>query len=147
MGRKLPKFDRQFAEEVSIALALTTSVEQARLVKNAGKHLLSIPQTELVYELAFLRIFLSWETLLEATLLRLMCGYRISGGPEPLAQGRAYYTQLTTAEAALLGRQRYQLWHNPNQVVRRAQYFFLNSRYEITLSSARSRLEHLAAVR
>jgi hypothetical protein len=147
MGRKLPKFDEYFESEVSAALALTSSIEKARLMRDSGRNLLASTQAEFVYELAYLRIFLSWETLLESTLLRLMCGYHISSGPEPLVSGRTYFTRLANAEAALLGRQRYQLWHNPNQVIRRARVYFANSRYEVVLLSATTRLEHFAAVR
>ncbi|NTG61648.1 hypothetical protein G6L45_15295 [Agrobacterium rhizogenes] len=102
---------------------------------------------ELAYELAFLRVFMAWEVMLEGALLRLMCGFRHSHGQEPLAAGKAYQPTISDAEAFLLNGRQYLLWHNPTHVIARASGFFANSRYEIVLASAQNRIEHFATVR
>lgn len=148
MPRLLPHFDHQFAHDVAAALNLISRIETLNAFSQ-GQAIdrLSIGNVELSYELAFLRIFLAWELFLEDSLLRLLCGYRHSGGQEPLQPNRTYFRTLGDAERAILGGQQYKLWHNPGHVISRAQTYLQNSRYEIIIASAQARLAHFAAVR
>lgn len=148
MPRALPRYDIEFARSVAFALGYTVRVEQARLGGAlAGANRVTLADVEYSYELGFLRIFLSWEELLERTLLRLLCGYRRATGPEPLIAGASYFPNLTAATAAILDGQRYKLWHDPGQVIGRAQRFLDNSSYEAVLDSARGRIELFAMIR
>ncbi|MBY5592056.1 hypothetical protein HFO49_32310 [Rhizobium leguminosarum] len=108
---------------------------------------LRVGDIELAYELAFLRVFMAWEVLLEGAFLRFMCGFMHSNGQEPLAAGKAYQPTISDAETYLLNGRQYLLWHNPTHVINRAGGFFSNSRFELILASAQHRVEHFATVR
>jgi hypothetical protein len=134
MPRTLPRYDQQFANSIAFATGYTTRIEQARIsAAVGGASRVTIGDLEFSYELAFLRIFLAWEVLLERSLLRFLCGYQHSGGQEPMNTGLVYYPNLTVAQLALLAGRRYQLWHDPAQVIARARactQFFLDTRLE-----------------
>ncbi|WFP65479.1 hypothetical protein [Mesorhizobium sp. WSM4904] len=148
MPRQLPHLDVSFQHDVDAALILISRIEAVNAFAQ-GRQIarLSTANIELSYELSYLRIFLSWEVLLEESLLRLLCGYRHSGGQEPLRQNQTYFRTIADAEAAILGNQLYKLWHNPGQVINRARAYLNNSRYEIIVASAQARLQHFAAIR
>lgn len=148
MPRQLPKLDRNLSLQIANSIALVTRIEVAMAAAAANNaHRLRIADIELAYELAYLRVFMEWEILLEGSLLRLMCGFAHSQGQEPLIQGAAYRAKIADAEAALLGNKQYLLWHNPTHVMNRAGGVFQNSRYEQIIASAQQRLNHFAAVR
>lgn len=112
---------------------------------NVG-YLMHASKLELLYELAFLRVFIAWENFLEQTFLRFLCGYQHSGGQESLI-GAQYCPTLNAAENVVLGGRQYASWHNPNAVVIRSQQIFSKGRHETVLSSNIARLEHFAAIR
>jgi hypothetical protein len=138
----------EFSRRISFAISFTERIEQTRIRGGAGAGaILSISDVEFSYELAFLRIFLAWEILLENVLVRLMCGYQHSGGQETLKGGGPYYKTLADAEAAVLGGRLYKLWHNPRHVIERAEAFLTQTRFEAVLKSAEASLARYAAVR
>src|SRR6185437_3003300 len=142
MPRALPRYDVVLDKEIQFSLSYASNIEQARtFIYAKGKKQISMSDLEFSYELAFLRIFLAWEILLEQSFLRLICGYQHSGGQEPLVVGKTYFWKVTQAEAAVLGGKDYKLWHNPKHVITRAQQFLSGSRYELTIASTQSRLE------
>jgi hypothetical protein len=145
MPRSLPRYDMGFSRTTSFAISFTEHIEQTRIRAGAGATL-RISDLELSYELAFLRIFLAWEVLLENVLVRLMCGYQHSGGQEMLKTGRPYYKTLADAETAILAGRPYKLWHNPRRVIERAEAFLNGSRFEAVLKSAEASLAHYASV-
>jgi hypothetical protein len=148
MPRNLPRYDQEFARSMSLAMSLTERIEQMRVGAASGSGaVVRMSDVEFSYELAFLRIFLAWEVLLENVLVRLMCGYRHSGGQEALTSGGRYYKSITDAETAVLGGRLYKLWHNPRHVIERAEAFLNRSRFEVVLKSAESSLTHYASVR
>jgi hypothetical protein len=148
MPRPLPRYDQKLANSIAFAMDYTIRIEHARVAGAVGgASRVTIGDLEFSYELAFLRIFLAWEVLLENALLRFISGYRHSGGLEPLKAGLVYYPSLAMAERALLGGRRFQLWHDPAQVMVRARRFLIGSRYELILASAQGRVEQLACVR
>lgn len=104
-------------------------------------------RVELLYEFAFLRMFLEWEKFLEDTFMRYMCGYASTRGACTPATGTNYYGRIGDAEAAMLRGRQFALWHNPNHVVSRSQRFFTNGFHETVISSNLSELEHMASVR
>ena len=149
MPRNLPPLADDFGKEVARANDLARRLERARVLlagKADTRHILHVSRLELVYELAYLRIFIAWENFLEQAFFRYLCGYQHSGGREVIWSPQ-YYGTLADAELALLGHRQYVLWHNPNLVVTRAQQFFDNGRHETVISSNLARLEHLAFIR
>src|SRR5260221_12742426 len=83
MPRTMPPLAVQFRQRVSEALALARAGDLAAAAP-LGAPLRSewhVARVELLYELAYLRIFVEWELFLEQTFLRYLCGYvSISGG-------------------------------------------------------------------
>ena len=103
---------------------------------------------EALYELAYLRVFVSWEVLLEAAFLRYMCGYESKRGTQPVpAAGFSFTNNLAAAEGAMLGGQHFLLWHDPSRVVTRAKRFFATSEIGTIIGSYSADLQHLAAIR
>lgn len=131
------------------ALQLAAGIEASRtqLAKKARtRGYLPLSATELVYELAYLRVFVAWEVFLQETFIRYLCGYRAAHGQEVPLSG-TYFGTLASAHAAVLGHRQYLLWHNPTTVVNRAKGFLLNSQHEIVVGSATAPLERFAAIR
>jgi hypothetical protein len=112
----------------------------------------SVIRLEALYELAFLRIFMAWETCLESVFYRSLCGYASSAGQEQLLAG-SYFPTLSAAESAVLGSQNYILWHDPRKVVQRCQKFIKSGvvgcpgLQETVISSNSARLAYLASTR
>jgi hypothetical protein len=150
MPRALPPLSKVLEAEIIRALDLAERLEQSRVRltsdPSAGS-LLTITAVELSYELSFLRVFIAWEDFLEACFFRLLCGYLHSNGQEQLVIGRSFQRTLRDAESAVLAGRKYVLWHNADDVVRRAQHFFVNGRHEVVLSSNLTRLKHFGSVR
>ena len=75
---------------------------------------------ESLYELAYLRVFAAWESILESIFLRSLCGFASRAGQEILVTG-TYHRTIANAEIAVLSGQSYMLWHNPTKVVARCK--------------------------
>jgi hypothetical protein len=148
MPRSLPQYDQDFSSEAAKAALLVGRLEQSLLAPHPEicARIKSV-DVEFAYELAYLRTYLAWEVLLEQTLIRLICGYHKSSGPEPLKSGTNYFSRLSDAENAVLGGRRYKLWHDPAIVAQRASRWLDNSLYEQIILSSQAKLEHFAAVR
>jgi len=132
------------------ALALAEIGEIARVEAAAGsrtKAELHAYRLEALYEMAYLRIFVSWESFLEQAFLRFLCGYTSAHGVATMLPGRAFLPTLAQAETAVLGGNAYVLWHNPTRVVTRCRRFFHASTIETIVASNTARLEALAAIR
>lgn len=148
--RPLPRLDQSLRRHVAAAVAIPQAGEAARLalpIGSAAWRGLHIPRLELLYELAYLRVFVEWELFLEQTLVRLMCGYGSSSGLPVLKSGATFVKTIATAEAALLGNRQYLLWHDPLKTVARANTRFSSSSFQTVVASSTSRLQHFAAVR
>lgn len=148
MPKVLPRYDQKFSREVSFALSYIQRLELAKTNLSVYRlNALTARDVEFSYELAFLRIFLAWEILLEESFLRFSCGYAHGGGQEPLAAGKTYHRNIVNAGSALLGKRKYVLWHNPADVLIRVRQIFYGSRYEMIVASAQTHLEKCAAIR
>lgn len=149
MPRKMPALALTFRSEADRALELAKEGETARARLTTGPGhggVIKLHSLELLYELAFLRIFLAWEVFLEESFLRYLCGYYGGHGQETTISG-SYAGDISAARAILYGHRDYLLWHSPNAVVRRAQAHFVSSRHELVIASIAGRLEHLAQIR
>ena len=145
----MPPLADAFEGGVDRATSLAQAGEQAQIMISgfsAAVNPLHPVRLELLYEMAFLRVFIEWETFLEQSFLRYLCGYRNSVGQQTLIQG-TYYRTLTVAKTAVLGGRDYKLWHNPSAVIRRSQQYFRGGLHELVLASSQTRLEWFAAVR
>jgi hypothetical protein len=153
MPRQVSFLAAQFNDEVDKALEIVRAIERIRFsvpsVPTIRKDLTS-HRIELVYELAYLRIFLYWENFLEESFERYLCGYENSAGRQTLNSG-AFHRRTTDATNAIRafegGRRPYVLWHSADRVVTRSQYFFNGGRHEIVINSNLSRLRDFSNVR
>ncbi len=148
----MPRFDNVLSAQVRLAEGLVTAGETMRRQGGAlGQKEWTLSRLEALYELAFFRVFLSWESCLESVFYRSLCGYSSRVGQEVLLSGPHYRT-LFLAETAVLGGRRYKLWHSPGDVIRRCQSFISSAPgchavQETVLSSHQSRLEQIGAIR
>jgi hypothetical protein len=97
--------------------------------------------------MAFLRIFIAWEDVLEQSFIRYLCGYENSTGPQTPAAGVTFAGTVAATEAQLYRGSSYLLWHNPQQVISRSKKFFHNGLHDQICQSNIARLNEFAAVR
>lgn len=149
MPRQMPALASEFSKEVQAAVELARSAEEARTFLSSfsdKRSLLHLSRIELLYELAFLRLFNAWEQFQEEAFIRYLCGYQASHGQDRLVRG-TYYPTLSSAKNAVLGNRDYVLWHNPKAVVDRSRKWFVSARHDLVIDSTVGRLEYFAAVR
>lgn len=146
----MPDLRPALSARISDALKIAEMGEIARLESHPAsgtKKLLTLARLEALYEMAYLRIFVSWESYLEEVFLRYMCGYTSPLGRPVLKPRDSFHTSLAKAQAALLGKSSFVLWHDPTKVASRAHKHFQTSTIETILQSNSAHLENLAAVR
>lgn len=144
VGFLADELDARIAE----LLQLVADFEQNKASYQGGPGALSIKSLELSYELAFLRIFASWEEFLEEGFARLLCGYhRGAAGQEPLKPGETYSTTIPGAQARVLAGKNFVTWYVPSDVVGRCRRFFDSSNFETVIASATSILNDQSLVR
>ena len=145
----MPPLADFFAARCEKAQDFACAVERAkeRIGVPEGGRVLGVAKLEFAYELAYLRVFTAWEDFLEESFLRYMCGYEARHGQEQLIAGGTYNADLAKARTNLYRSRRYILWHNPGNVISRAQTYFQRSKHEIVLASMQGRIEHYAAIR
>lgn len=148
MARKLPRLDLQFGREVDKALALAEAAEQIKILSATGsiaRKELPKSRLEAIYEIAYLRIFLLWEDLLEQSFLRYLCGFVPPSGAVSLIPPK--YKTIGHAEKAVLGKRDFVSWANPNYVIKRSKTYFLKGPHEIVVASNLSRMGAFNAIR
>ena len=146
----MPRYDRVLSNQAQSALGIVKAGEIASASGGpAGKEWTAL-RLEALYELAYLRVFATWEMCLEAVFYRSLCGYASAAGQETLVSG-TYYRNLAAADAAVLAGQPYRLWHSPQKVIDRCQQFIVPSLpggvLERAMASNITRLTHLASTR
>jgi hypothetical protein len=149
MPRAMPALSMEFGQSASEAVGLAAAGDMIATTSPAGSLIRRewhYTRIELLYEMAFLRLFTEWESFLEQSLLRYMCGY-FSPRCTPVAVNGNVFRNLRSAEAAILGQRRYQLWYDPGKVADWAARHLRNSAYEAVLRSNATRIEYLACVR
>jgi hypothetical protein len=123
MPRMMPRFDRELMRKSDLAMGIVRAGEYVR-VKSPARSFLwrqwSLARLEALYELAFLRMFVAWETCLEEVFFRSLCGYASAAGQETLVIGR-HHASRSAAERAVMGGRPYLAWHNPSEVIKRCQ--------------------------
>jgi hypothetical protein len=145
----MPPLANEFRSGVVRATSLAEAGEQARVMLSGFPRRvrpLYPARLELLYEMAFLRVFIEWETFLEQSFLRYLCGYQNVRGQQTMVHGN-YYGTLVAAEVAILGSRQYLLWHNPSVVISRSQRFLRAGLHEFVLASNQTRLDWFAAIR
>lgn len=117
MPKQIPRYDLELSEHADAAREMVLAGEKARVIMGSDW---TIKRLEFLYELAYLRVFIAWEQVLESIFYRSLCGYASSSGLEDLVCGK-YYSKIAEAETAVLASENktYLLWHNPWNVMTR----------------------------
>lgn len=150
MSRQMPGLQAEFHRQVADAMKLAEIGEIARAEATAASQTrreLHYRRIELLYELAFLRMFVAWEAFLEQVFLRYLCGYTSKHGGATPRPGQAFSPTLAATAVAVLGGKNYLLWHNPLTVADRCAGVFASCPIETVLRSNAARLDACAAVR
>jgi hypothetical protein len=146
----MPALASRFADAVDAAIGIAEAGEIVRSGAAKGSVIyreLRLSRLEALHEMAYLRVFVEWENFLEASFLRMQCGFESPLYKPVLAAGCTRPRTLVDAQAALYGSQQYLLWHNPHRTVARAQKWFVGCPHEVVTLSNISRLEWFGAVR
>src|SRR5215217_1138043 len=80
MARSMPPLATHFGVRVATAVGIAQAGELVRAGARPGTTAyteLRPARLEALYEMAYLRIFVEWESFLEETFLRLMCSYEL----------------------------------------------------------------------
>jgi len=129
----------EFTRELSNATKLLDNIET-----NHGA--LHQPQIDLIFELAFLKIFIAWECFLENTFIRFMCGASSLSGEKPTRI--VFVRHLGQALKVICGDRPYADWVSVDIVVERANRFFDNGEpYATPLQSAAVELANIRRIR
>src|SRR5436190_7149038 len=109
MPRTMPPLAAEFGRHVSDALSLAEAGDLAagQRIGRSIRREWHISRVELLYEFAYLRIFIQWETLLEQAFLRYLGGYVSATGTAYAAVSGTLSATLQDAEALLLGGRQY----------------------------------------
>ena len=138
----LPSLHQVFGEfktEVSNATKLLDKIEN-----NPG--VLHQPQVDLIFELAFLKIFIAWEQFLENTFIRYMCGASSLSGGKPIQIVSVRY--LEDALKVIYGSRDYADWTSVDVILTRANSFFDSGEpYATPLQSAATELTNMRGIR
>src|SRR5258707_6463296 len=118
MPRRMPQYAAAFERHVLDALKLAHAGELA--AHSSARSEWHIARVEYLYELSFLRTFIEWETFLEQTFLRYLCGYQSTHGTYRPISGR-YCPSLRRAQNLIFGASGFALWHNPARIVLRSR--------------------------
>jgi hypothetical protein len=148
MPRLMPPLVGLLGVAVDGALALAEVAEALRAaapVGSAAWRELTPRRVEALYEMAYLRLFIAWESFLEESFVRFICGYRAEAGQPGLRQ--AAFPRIEDARLAILGGQDFVSWASPVAVEQRARQYMQDSWHEEVLQAARVRLRYLVAVR
>jgi len=146
----MPGLAVEFRAAVAAALGISEAGERIRTLAQAGSAIhrqLTLSRLEALHEMAYLRVFVGWEQFIEASFLRMMCGYQSTVWTPAFAAGKQRQLKISAAEGALFGGRDYLLWHNPKSVRDRGHQWFAGGPHEAVAVSNFSRLESFAAVR
>jgi hypothetical protein len=153
MPRLMPQLDVDFAKEVDKAVGLAKEAE-SMLFRSGGSEQrpryepLHHARLELIYELAYLKVFILWEMFLEESFLYYLCGRESSNhGVAKMMPTKSFSRSLKDAENAMLAGKDYFLWSNAGKVLKMVKKHVDNGRHEIVVSASRGPLEHYAAIR
>ncbi len=117
-----------------------------RSAKTATGRPIPVRDVEEVASLCLLRLSLSWESFLEDTFLRYMCGApSLQGNVPTVLAGSA--NDLASAFATLAGRSRYINWSAQQTTGRAARQFLIGDPFHIPLAAVTAVMNEMQAVR
>ena len=145
MPRSMPPLASDFSAMVDRATQIAQAGEVLSALERTKKKNMNVPRLESLYETAFLRIFLAWESFLEDSFHRFLCGYPTPSTSPTLLVGR--FQNLQAAASHVLGPHDFVSWTQPKGIVSRSQRYIQQGKHETVINSNSARLQHLASVR
>ena len=143
MRPSLAKTFGEFRSSVSRAGSLVDRADQFQ--RSNGLALLERDREEIV-TLAFLKLGLAWETFLEESFLKYLCGAPSVTGTNPNLIGGPFQS-LTAAKAAVFGGQAYVSWARQPTIQRANVYFQGGGPYANTINGIASELRSFTDIR
>jgi len=146
----MPDFGRMLEIRIETSVQLPAILEEIKANARPGTsehRLLHAKRIEAAYEMAFLRVFIAWEDVLERSFIRYLSGCANSQGRQIPAQGVQFAKNISDAEAQLYGKNDYLLWHKTSRVISRSKQFFQLGLHEQVCQSNLARLEAFASIR
>lgn len=148
MPRRMPRLLGQLEAAIDKALAIAQAGEIIRAQLPAGSKVrreLGPSRLEALNELAYLRIFIAWESFLEDSFLHYLCAFENSSGPLALLKPR--FHTLDDARKDMLQGSDFVSWYSPTKIVKRSQRYANRGPHELVIVSSQARLEWFAAIR
>lgn len=149
MSKALPDLASRFRSETQAFLDILGATEGLWITApptSEVRRQLKVGQLEALYEAVYLRIFASWETMLEDLTVYFLAGYRSSGYTPRFATPRPGNT-LTASRAALYGTRDYLLWHRASTVATRVSSHLVGCPVETVVDGSADEIDRFAAVR
>jgi hypothetical protein len=146
----MPALGTKFAQQANETLLIAANTETLWLTARPTSIIrtqLKVPQLEALYEATYLRVFATWENLLEDVLLHMMAKYETANYVPVASAGSALYRTIVAAKVTLYGGRRYLLWHNVQTVIDRTRSHLASCPMEAALSGAAIRLENYSVIR
>jgi len=144
----MPAFSMQAieAEYIAASARVASLVNAARgLVTTSGRPV-HVRDLEEIAGLAVLKLTLAWESFLEDSFLRYLCGAPSCVGGAPTLLGARQPT-LKAAYALLLGTQKYLGWSPTASVTRASLHFAAGEPYRSAIGGAAADLRQINAIR
>ena len=137
----------QFIRDINDTSIIINELQKYRIEIRKGKHIhLDNRTIELYICLYFLRIHLSWESFLESTFVRYICGHpNISGKSPTLLIPRQ--TSISFAMSTILGPKNFLSWSPDETIVRSQKYLHMGEPYSRAMSVAKNDLKNLYTIR
>jgi hypothetical protein len=125
---------------------LAAFLASARLFRRPNGSLIHVRDQEEIAGLTLLKLTLAWESFVEDTFLRYLCGAKSAAGVAPtLLLGKQ--TKLKVAFRTLSGGNRFLGWQPDTTLKRANKYFDAGEPYETAVKGAKSVLDDMASIR
>lgn len=135
-----------FNQSLDIASATETLWLTAKPASAVRKQL-KTAQLEALYEATFLRVFSSYETFIEDSLVHYMANYGTASYIPNASATCQIHNSLTSAVAALYGGNDYLLWHNTKTSIGRVTKHLVGCPVETALTANKVNLDDYAKIR
>jgi hypothetical protein len=131
--------------QINEALAFAAAGEDLRACGKRPAQVLTDRRMQLLYEAAYIQMFLAWEGFLEDSFLRCLCGRLRLTTPSRLIGPR--FLTIDQAKDSVLGDSLFFPWSDPSRLRKVSKQFVVGGPHFDVVDSSYSRLVLLIAVR
>lgn len=138
----------EFHSEVQRVLKLSEAVQLYRRVDATNRTLkLTAREQEVIVCMCFLRLHMAWETFLEDSFARYLCGAKSESGKLPVILGGIKADSINAALKSLLGTQTYLSWNYDRSQFRARQHFDKGVPFDFPLKAGASTIKAMEIIR